>query len=108
MKNRYLKLMFSFLMCFSVLINIPTVLCAPNAPVVYVAADGSGDLNCGSANANVQINQALEYVVNHPGFTTVYLKGPATYVISDTLVMGNNTTLTGDPSATIKLASNAN
>jgi hypothetical protein len=56
----------------------------------------------------VQINQALEYVVNHPGFTTVYLKGPATYVISDTLVMGNNTTLTGDPSATIKLASNAN
>jgi len=91
-----------------VLINIPTVLCVPNAPIVYVAADGSGDFNCSSTNANVQINQALQYVVNHPGFTTVYLKGPAIYVISDTLVMGNNTTLTGDPSVTIKLASNAN
>ncbi len=93
---------------FYVLINIPTVLCAPNAPIVYVAADGSGDFNCSSSNANVQINQALQYVVTHPEFTTVYLKGPATYVISDTLVMGNNTTLKGDPSATIKLASNAN
>jgi PKD repeat protein len=88
--------------------NIPTVSCAPNAPIVYVAADGSGDFNCGSSNVNVQINQALQYVVTHPEFTTVYLKGPATYVISDTLVMGNNTTLTGDPSATIKLSSKAN
>ena len=83
-------------------------MCVPNAPIVYVAADGSGDFNCSSSNANVQINQALQYVVTHPEFTTVYLKGPATYVITDTLVMGNNTTLTGDPSATIKLASNAN
>ena len=94
-------------MCFYILLNTPTALCIPNAPVVYVATDGSGDFNCGSGNANVQINQAIQYVAAHPGFTTVYLKGPATYVISDTIVMVSNSTLTGDPGATIKLASYA-
>jgi hypothetical protein len=62
-------------MCFCALLSTPTALCIPNAPVVYVAADGSGDFNCGSANANVQINQAVQYVATHPEFTTIYCNG---------------------------------
>ena len=40
-------------------------------------------------------------------YTTVHLKGPFTYVIDDTLLIGNNTTLEGDSTAVIKLADNA-
>lgn len=40
-------------------------------------------------------------------FTTVHLKGPNTYVISDSIFIGNNTTLEGDPTAVIKLKDKA-
>ncbi|HEX2956382.1 MAG TPA: right-handed parallel beta-helix repeat-containing protein, partial [Chitinispirillaceae bacterium] len=105
MQNR--KLILSFLMCFSILISIPTVFCMTPAPVVYVAGDGSGDFNCSGTNDQIQINQALQFVAENPNYTTVYLKGPFTYTVNDTLLIGNNTTLEGDPTAVIKLADNA-
>ncbi|WP_440948464.1 disaggregatase related repeat-containing protein [Methanosarcina sp. T3] len=91
-----------------VLSGIPAALCISSAPVVYVAGDGSGDFNCDGTDDQVQINQALKFVAENSAYTTVHLKGPFTYVIDDTLLIGSNTILEGDSGATIKLVSNAN
>ncbi|AKJ37864.1 right-handed parallel beta-helix repeat-containing protein [Methanosarcina barkeri] len=85
-------------LCYSNLIQNKTV---------YVAGDGSGDFNCNGSNDQVEINQALKYVAENPQFTTVHLKGPYTYVISDSIFIGNNTTVEGDPTAVIKLIDKA-
>ena len=105
MKNR--KLMLSFLMCLYMLISVPTAFCMTPASMVYVAGDGSGDFNCNGTNDQVQINLALQSAAGNAGYSTVHLKGPFTYVIGDTLLIGNNTTLEGDSTAVIKLADNA-
>ncbi|MGB9929232.1 MAG: hypothetical protein ACPK85_12660, partial [Methanosarcina sp.] len=60
---------------------------------IYVSADGSGDYNCDGSDDQAEINQALEYAAKNPGFATVHLKGPNTYVISDTVLIGSNTVL---------------
>lgn len=86
--------------------NVPVALCI-TPPVIYVANDGSGDFNCDGDNDQVEINQALKYVAENPGYTTVFLKGPFTYIIDDTLFVSSNTTVTGDPGAVIKLTGNA-
>ena len=78
-----------------------------SAPIVYVSGDGSGDFNCNGTDDHVQINQALQFVAENSCYTTVYLKGPFTYVINDTLLIGNNTTLEGDSTAIIKLVDKA-
>ncbi|AKB15910.1 disaggregatase related repeat-containing protein [Methanosarcina thermophila] len=96
-----------FLAACLILANVPTVLCRTTAPVVYVAGDGSGDFNCDGKDDHIQINQALKFVADNPKYTTVYLKGPFTYVIDDTLLIGSNTILEGDSNAVIKLADNA-
>ncbi len=74
---------------------------------VYVAGDGSGDFNCHGSNDQAEINKALEYVSENPQYTTVYLKGPNTYVISDSIFIGSKTILEGDPTAVIKLEDKA-
>jgi PKD repeat protein len=75
--------------------------------MVYVAGDGSGDFNCNGTNDQILINQALQFVAENSEYTTVHLKGPFTYVVNDTLLIGNNTTLEGDSTAVIKLADHA-
>lgn len=58
---------------------------APTAPVVYVALDGTGDFNCdGGDNDQVEIQQAIDFVLANEGFTTVHLKA-GIYVIDDTI-----------------------
>ena len=84
--------------------NLPIV---PSNKTVYVAGDGSGDFNCNGSDDQIEINQALEYVEGNPQFTTVHLRGPNTYVISDSIFIGNNTVLEGDPTAVIKLENKA-
>ncbi len=79
----------------------------PSNETVYVAGDGSENFTCDGSNDQVEINQALAYVAENPQLTTVYLKGPNTYFISDSIFIGNNTTLEGDPTAVIKLIDNA-
>ncbi len=76
-------------------------------PTVYVAGDGSGDYNCDGVSDEVEINQALDFVATHADYTTVYLKGPYTYVISEPVLIDSDTILTGDASAKIKLKDNA-
>ncbi len=90
-----------------ILINVPTASCRSPAPTVYVSGDGSGDFNCDGKDDHVQINQALKFVASNSKYTTVHLKGPFTYVIDDTLLIGSNTILEGDSNAVIKLANNA-
>ncbi len=92
--------------CF-ILASVPTALCRSPAPTVYVAGDGSGDFNCDGKDDHVQINQALKFVAGNSKYTTVHLKGPFTYVIDDTLLIGSNTILEGDSTAVIKLANKA-
>jgi len=103
--NKKLKLF--FLINLFILSSIQVVLCTTSAPIVYVAGDGTGDLNCNGTNAQVQINQALQLVAGNPAYTTVHLKGPFTYVINDTILIGSNTILEGDPTAVIKVADHA-
>ena len=105
MKNR--RLIFTFLMCFSILINVPVVLCTTSAPIVYISGDGSGDFYCNGTDDHIQINQALQFVAENSDYTTVYLRGPFTYIVNDTLFIGNNTTLEGDSTAVIKLTDQA-
>jgi polygalacturonase len=92
-----------FLVTCLILTTVPTVLGGENTQVITVAGDGSGDYNCDGVDDHVQINQALKYAAEHPG-TTVQLKGPFTYDIGDSLLIGSDTTLKGDSGVTIKLA----
>lgn len=84
-----------------------TSLAAPKAPVVVVSGNGTGDFNCDGSGDQNEINKALAYVAANKSFTTVHLKGPFTYVISEPLLVGSNTTLEGDSSAVLKLANKA-
>ncbi|HII93402.1 MAG TPA: hypothetical protein HA262_14930, partial [Methanosarcina sp.] len=79
-----------FLVICLILASVPTALCRSPAPTVYVAGDGSGDFNCDGKDDHVQINQALKFVADNSGYTTVHLKGPFTYVINATLLIGSN------------------
>jgi hypothetical protein len=74
---------------------------------VYVAGDGSGDFNCDGKDDDVQINQALKFVAETPGYTTVHIKGPFTYTINSTIYIQSNTTFGGDSNAVIKLVDHA-
>jgi len=105
MLNKELKIF--FLLGYFMLASTPIALCLPSVPIIYVAGDGSGDFNCDGNDDHVQINQALQLVAENPDYTTVYLKGPFTYIIDDSLLIGSNTILEGDSSAKIKPVSNA-
>ncbi len=79
---------------------------SPNT-TVYVTADAGGNFNCDGSDDQVEINKALAYVAENPQFTTVHLKGPNTYVISDSILIGSDIVLEGDPTAVIKLKDEA-
>ncbi|AKB74981.1 hypothetical protein MSLAZ_1720 [Methanosarcina lacustris Z-7289] len=79
----------------------------PLNKIVYVTGDGSGNFTCDGSNDQVEINQALAYVAEHPQYSTVHLKGPYTYVISDSILIGSKTVLEGDSTAVVKLKDNA-
>jgi PKD repeat protein len=96
-----------FFVCCFFLACVPNALCKSSSPTINVAGDGSGDFNCHGKNDQIQINQALQFVAKTPGYTTVHLKGPFTYVINDTILISRNTVLEGDSSAVIKLADHA-
>ena len=89
-----------------ILVHSSSSLSLPNN-TVYVATDGKGNFNCNGSDDQVEINEALAYVTENQQFTTVHLKGPNTYILSDTILIGNNTTLEGDPTAVIKLKDKA-
>jgi polygalacturonase len=92
-----------FMVICLILTTVPAILGEQDTQTIIIAGDGSGDYNCDGSGDQVEINQALEYAAANPG-TTVYLKGPFTYVIDDTILIGSNTVLAGDSTATIKLA----
>ena len=97
----------SFLVFSFIFVYVPSASCMSSPQIIYVAGDGSGDYNCAGKSDQVQINQALQFVANNSEYTTVHLKGPFTYVIDDTILIGNNTILEGDSTAVIKLANHA-
>ena len=93
---------------FLIVMVTTTLSITPSSMTVYVAGDGSGNFNCNGTDDQIEINKALAYVAEHPEFTTVHLKGPNTYVISDSILVGNDTFLEGDPTAVVKLKDKAN
>ena len=76
-------------------------------PIVYVAGDESGNYNCDGESDQIEINAALDFVAEHPEYTTVYLKGANTYWIDEPIYISENTTLAGDENAVVKLVDNA-
>ena len=79
----------------------------PLNKIVYVAGDGSGNFNCDGSDDQVEINQALAYVAENRQYSTVHLKGPNIYDISDSILIGSKTVLEGDSTAVIKLKDEA-
>ena len=71
--------------------------------IVYVAGDGSGDLNCDGTDDQVEISQALQRVAADERLTTVHLKGPHTYTISNTIRIGSHIILQGDADAVLTI-----
>jgi len=71
----------------------------PDTPVIYISEDGSGDQQ--------EINRALDFVADNPDYTTVYLKGPNTYLIDNSVFVSGDTILEGNSTAVVKLADNA-
>jgi polygalacturonase len=93
-----------FLVTCLILTTVPNVLGAQSTQVITVAGDGSGDYNCDGKADNIEINKALEYAAAN-SVPTVYLKGSFTYYIADSIMLRSGVTLTGDSTATVKLAS---
>jgi hypothetical protein len=71
-----------------------------------VTGNGTGDYNCDGTNDEVQINQALAWAKDTPQ-STVWIKGPFTYDIQDSLLIGNYTTLKFDSNAKLRLKDSA-
>ena len=92
-----------FLVTCLILTTVPAALGGQDTKTLTVAGDGSGDFNCDGKADHEQINLALKTAADNPG-TTVHLKGPFTYVIGDSLLIGSNTILEGESGVTIKLA----
>ncbi len=90
------------ILIFVLLLGITTTLRSSAASTVYVATDGSGDLNCDGTDDQVQINRAMDFVTSHSEYTTVHLKS-GTYIIGDTIFIHSNTILEGEPGAVVKL-----
>ena len=87
-------------------VTVPEIV-NPVPPVVYVAGDGSGNYNCDGVSDQIEINAALDYVAEHPEYTTVHLKGPNTYWIDEPIYISGNTILEGDRDAVVKLVDHA-
>jgi hypothetical protein len=106
-QNRKKAGVFTLILIFFIVMGTTAFSASPSNKTIYVAGDGSGNFNCDGSDDQVEINQALAYVSENPQFTTVHLKSPNTYVISDSIFVGSNVTLEGDPTALIKLKDNA-
>ncbi len=104
--NRKTLLLLSIIFII-LIVSIILIPLTSSGKVVYVATNGSGDFNCDGRDDQIEINKALEYVAENPKFTTVHLKGPNTYVISNSIFIGSNTILEGDPTAIVKLKDKA-
>jgi len=72
-------------------------------PIIYVTGDGSGNYNCDGISDQIEINQALDFVVANPNYTTVYLKGPNTYWIDEPILISSNCNLKGDANARVQV-----
>jgi hypothetical protein len=102
-ENRKKIMVISLVLVFIVAIIIILLSAKPSGKMVYVNTNGSSNFNCDGIDDQVEINEALAYVVENPEYATVYLQGPNTYVISDSLYIGSNTVLAGDSTAVVKL-----
>jgi hypothetical protein len=113
-KPRFYILILIFLIVLNVFVihfliqsRSPLTPLVPSNSTVWIAGDGSENFTCDGIDDQIEINQAFAYVAENPQFTTVYLKGPNIYVLSNSIFIGNNTTLEGDPTAVIKLKDKA-
>lgn len=68
--------------------------------VILVSGNGDGDYNCKGKDDQVQINNALKAAAND-SIASVYLKGPFTYKISDTIRYSGSIILEGDSTAVL-------
>lgn len=71
-----------------------------------VAGDGTGDYNCDGTNDEVEINYALAWAQANPQ-STIYIKGPFSYDIRDSLLVGSYTTIKMDSTTKLRLTDSA-
>lgn len=106
-KNTNKIIGFSLILVFIIAIVVLFLPTKPSEKTIYVTTNGSGDFNCDSIDDQVEINKALAYAAENQEPTIVHLQGNATYVISDSVLIGSNTILEGDPTAVLKLENKA-
>jgi hypothetical protein len=106
-KNRRKTGVYFAILIFLIALGTTALSTTSPSTTMYIAADGRGNFNCDGSDDQVEINKALAYVAENPQFTTVHLKGPNTYVISDSILIGSDTVLEGDHTAVIKLKDGA-
>lgn len=80
----------------------------PSDKVFYLTTNGSEEFSCDGVDDQIEINRALAYVAENPQYKAVHLEGNTTYIISDSILIGDNTVLEGDSTTVIKLEDKAN
>lgn len=71
-----------------------------------VTGNGTGDYNCDGTADDVEINQALAWAAANAQ-STIYIKGPFTYDIQDSLHIPSYTTIQMDSNAVLRLHNSA-
>jgi len=104
MRQKIFLLSFTFIFLIS---NIPAVHSTTSSGTIYIGTDENSHFNCDGKNDQIEINKALAIAAENPEITTVYLKGPNTYIISDSIFIGSNTILEGDSTAIVQLTCRA-
>lgn len=87
MRKTFKLLLVATMIALLIVSGIPVAFASttPVAPVVYVATDGSGDFNCdGGDNDQIEIQAAVDFVLENAGFTTIHLKA-GVYTVNDTV-----------------------
>jgi hypothetical protein len=95
-QKKFLRLLPYICICTFLFISIGI----SSAATITISQDANCDIRCDGSADQVQINQALAYAQGNSS-TTIYLKGPYTYTITDPLKIYSNTKLTGDSTATL-------
>lgn len=70
--------------------------------IKYIAGDGTGDYDADGSDDQTIINYALAWAADNPD-NQIHLTGPFTYDISDKLLIGSSTVLSGDLDAVLRL-----
>jgi hypothetical protein len=105
-EKRQTVFLLSFIFIF-LISNISIIHSTASSGIIYISTNEKNGFNCDGNDDQIEINKALSIAAEDPEITTVYLNGPNTYVISDSIFIGSDTILEGDSTAIVQLTDSA-